>query len=114
MSRVQCFERTWEELQQEADGVVLPHCRSAMRRPTATCGVGAMLAARRNPWYRLRSWPRRRLRAPPGDHRLLLLAAVYREGNPQRVPKPSRDASLRAKPAGSADYREGNPQRVPK
>jgi zinc protease len=36
-----------------------------------------------------------------------------RDGNPERVPMPSRDASLPAEPAGSARDRNGNPERVP-
>src|SRR5450759_343085 len=38
---------------------------------------------------------------------------IYCSGNPERVPTPSRDAPLPAKPAGSARECNGNPERVP-
>ena len=41
------------------------------------------------------------------------IGAPNRNGNPVRVPKPSRDAARPAKPADSARDRNGNPGRVP-
>ena len=40
------------------------------------------------------------------------IAAFYSDGNPGRVPKPSRDAALPARPAGSTRASDGNPGRV--
>ena len=44
---------------------------------------------------------------------LFAALVIHRDGNPGRVPKPSREAARPAEPAGSARDREGNPGRVP-